>query len=349
MFMMNVFRNIDRKTFSIDFLIFSDETTTFSQEIETLGGHIYRLPSRRKGFIRYHKSLSAFYKISAQNYDAVHFCGGNVSSIAPIRYAYKYGIKNIIVHSHSSSCSGLINNILHRINRIRLTRYSTHRLACSSKAAEWFWRKAESTIIPNGINLEKFIYKESLRQETRNKLGINNSDFVIGHIGRFDSNKNHRKLISVFNTICQNKENSKLYLVGIGQDFDEIVKYVEQLGLSDNVSFLGERDDIPNILNAMDVFVMPSIFEGLPFVLLEAQACGLPCVVSSSINPDVKITPTLKFIDVKASDNEWAAEILQIPENLTRDYTHYLKDAGYSILETIGQLEQIYRNNENSN
>lgn len=348
-FMMNVFRNINREHFGIDFLIFNDEITPFSQEVEDAGSKIYRLPTRKVGLFRYRKALDTFYRRHAKDYNAIHFCGGNLSSIAPIEYASKYGIPNIIVHSHNSSCDGLFNNILHRINRKLVNRYVTNRLACSSSAAKWFWGTKETLIVANGINLNKFAFDHSSRVSTRQSLGVREDDILIGHIGRFEPVKNHTKLVSIFCSLHSVNKHSKLCLIGVGKEIDKIKEMVRHMGLSDHVLFMGSINDVSPFLRAMDVFVMPSLFEGMPFVLLEAQTSGLPCVVSSVVNREVKILPHFEFLDLNDPDSVWVRAVLDsIPKATKREIGKtYLLNAGFSINQTIDELVNIYTSHEN--
>ena len=197
-FMLNIVRASDKTQYHYDFLIFRPTKNKYRDEAEGLGCHFYILPPRFKSPTKYLKSLDAFFKSQAKNYDAVHWCGGAISSIAPLWYAHKYKIHNIIVHSHSSSCTGLHTRLLHSVFKHMLPKYCNHFLACSTLAAKFFFGKRESKIIKNGIDLKKYEFNKSIRSKYRAELGIDADTFVIGHVGRFEEVKNHSVLIEIF-------------------------------------------------------------------------------------------------------------------------------------------------------
>lgn len=341
-FMMNILRNIDKSKFHIDFLVFSKESSSYSQEAEALGSTIYRLPDRRCG-IKYYYRLNIFFRQKANNYHVIHFCGGNVSSIAPVYFANKYHIPIRIIHSHSSSCDGFHNKVFHSINRLLLPKLSTHFFACSTKAASFFFRNHKCTIIKNGIDVRKYAYSKERRQLFRSNYNIAKETHVIGHIGRFETVKNHNMILDIFRSYHILYPDSLLVLVGSGTLFKEVKAKVNGMGLSDKVLFLGERNDIPEILCSMDCFLMPSLYEGLPFVLIEAQTSGVPCIVSDTINQDVKIIPYLCFLSLKEHVNTWTETINEVITDRKRvDAVRYVSNAGYDILSTVKYLESTY-------
>lgn len=341
-FMMNVIRKINRSKFHVDFLIFSNEETRYSEEAESLGARIHRLPCRREG-VKYYKKLNDFFKKQGRNYHAIHFCGGNISSIAPIYMAYKYHIPIRIIHSHNSSCDGIHNKLLHAINRLFLPILGTHYFACSIKAAHFFFGKRKCDVIKNGIDVDKYAYDEQRRMSFRQKNGISEKTAVVGHIGRFEAVKNHDMVLAVFQHYHKLNPDSLLILVGTGSLFEKVKEKVGAMGLLQNVLFLGERSDIPDILCCMDCFLMPSFYEGLPFVLVEAQASGLPCVVSNTVNYDAKIIPNLKFLSLKDDPIVWAeAMIDSIKKNDRNNAIEFINKAGYNLASTITFLENVY-------
>lgn len=344
-FMMNVIRKIDKKKFQVDFLVFSDEESCYSKEAQSLGTTVFRLPSRREG-LKYYKTLNSFFKEKCDYYHVIHFCGGNVSSIAPIYYAYKYHIPIRIVHSHSSSCDGFHNKILHFINRLLLPRLATHFFACSTMAAFFFFRNHKCAIIKNGIDIRKYASNKEKRRLSRMKFGIANTTHVIGHIGRFEAVKNHGMIVDVFNSYHTLYPDSLLMLVGVGMLQKEVKMKVNDMGLCGKVLFLGERNDISDLLCCMDCFLMPSLYEGLPFVLVEAQTVGVPCVISNTISPDVKLIPSLCFLDLNKSPLVWADRINKvIIKGMCMDAVKYVSQAGFDIMSTVKYLEEVYSSN----
>lgn len=341
-FMMNVLRNIDKQKFHIDFLLFSDSVSDYSKEAEQLGAKIYRLPARNS-FFNYYRSLEEFFKENAKRYEAIHFCGGNVSSIAPIYYAYKYKVPVRIVHSHNSDSKGLINKILHMVNRSFIPLFGTCNLACSTLAAKYFFGKRDCTIIKNGVDTRVYRFNDEIRKHFREIYDISPSTHVLGHIGRFDEVKNHMLLVDIFIEYRKKHSDAKLLLVGTGILEDQVKRKVNDLEIVDDVLFLGVRNDIPDILCAVDCFVMPSLFEGLPFVLVEAQTSGLPCVVADTINRDSKLTPYLAFRSLNDDLGLWVDDIENlIGANRREDGFKYVEQRGFDVLSTVQYLEGLY-------
>lgn len=342
-FMMNVFHNIDKTRFNIDFLLFTEEETIYTQEVRDNGGKIHILPNRKETPKKYYQELNLFFYKHKDEYQAVHFCGGSLTSIAPLYFAWKYKIPVRIAHSHSSYAHGLHNKILHCINRLGIYKIATHHLACSDLAAKWFFGKGPSKVVNNGIDVESFRYNENVRNEMRKTQGINQDAFVIGHVGRFSSEKNHTFLIDVFQEIHKTNNKAILILVGIGELLEEIKNKVNRLGLSQNVLFLGLRQDVNRLMQAMDCFVMPSTFEGLPFVLVEAQCAGLPCYVSDNVSKKSALLPSTKFFSLTTPAKLWAQEISAIGLVANRACgAEEIISQGYSISGIIDSLQTIY-------
>ena len=345
-FMMNVFRGIDHSRFMVDFLIYTKKDTDYTREVEKAGCKIWRVPSRRESFFGWYSSLNRFFKEHAKEYAAVHYCGNGLTAIAPLLFAYKYGIPVRIAHSHSSSSDGWHNRFLHRLQRGFAQRITTHHFACSSLAAKWFYGDAPAVVINNGIDSKKFSYNIDERNEMRKKLGISDSTVVLGHVGRFEKEKNHEFLLDVFARFLLKNSDSYLILIGVGSLFEEVKEKADKLGVIDKVMFMGERSDVNVLLQAMDIFVMPSIFEGQPFVLIEAQCAGLPCLVSDVVNKDICLTDNVKTVSLLLSADEWALKVEQLLSTFIRkDQSEIVEKQGYSIASTIKYLENVYEGN----
>lgn len=342
-FMLNVVRASDRTQYHFDFLIFRPTENKYREEAEDMGCNFYTLPPRRESPVRYLSSLNMFFKNHAKNYDAVHWCGGAISSIAPLYYANKYNITNIIVHSHSSSCSGIHTYLLHSLFKRFLPICCTHFFACSTLSSEFFFGKREAIVIKNGIDLRKYKVNGDIRNECRKEMGIGRETLVIGHVGRFEEVKNHSFLIEIFNELLQKREDSILLLIGKGSLEDNIKEKVKTMGIENKVLFMGERSDIDRCMQAMDCFVMPSLYEGLPFVLVEAQAAALPCLISDTVNDDAIITPYTIKASLSDKAGMWVDQILNLTMHYNRiDTCHYLIEKGFSIEDTVRYLESIY-------
>ena len=334
---------IDKKKFLFDFLLFTDSTIGYYDEAKSLGATIFRLPKRKDGYIRYRKWLDAFFKENASNYVAIHWCGCSLTSISPIYYAKKYGIPIRIVHTHSSNTHGLHNKIFHYLNRYRISSISTHAMACSDVAAKYFFRgtklEKQCAVVKNGIDLDFFQFDLQKRLDMRNQLGISD-EFVIGHVGRFTKVKNHNFLLDVFVEIIKQRK-ALLLLIGEGEIMDEIKVKVLNLGLQNSVRFLGVCDNVNDILQAMDCFLFPSFYEGLPFALVEAQAAGLPIYTSTNVSSEVNITNNVTFISLEKDAKFWASEILSLEFARIKVNDKIIKK-GYSIKDTVDFLEEVY-------
>ena len=343
-FMMNVFRHIDPKRFHVDFLIFSKEDTDYTREVEKSEHKVWRIVSRRDGALQYYKELKQFFRLHGKDYHAIHWCGNSLSSMAPIFYAWKYGVPVRIVHAHSSSAAGWHNRFLHKLHRKFVARITTHHLACSSAAAKWFFpNDKDAIIINNGIDVEKYQYNPTVREKVRAELGITDGTIVLGHVGRFCAEKNHTFLLDIFNSFLTLQNKAILMLIGKGELENEVKNKADELGISSHILFMGERSDVPNLLQAMDCFVLPSIFEGLPFVLVEAQAAGLPCFVSAAVNRDITLTPHIFYESIDTPPATWANKIYScIKECVRTDTSRCLEKAGYSIMASIKKLENLY-------
>ena len=342
-FMMSVFRGVDKSRFAVDFLLFSKQETDYSREVEAAGGRVFRVTSRRESMLGWHKQLKAFFKQHAHEYHAIHFCSNSLTSMAPIYYAHKYGIPVLVVHAHSSSARGLHNRVLHRLKRNYVRSITTHHFACSTEAGKWFFGNSPSVVIKNGVETPRYRYDEQMRAKVRMALNIPDDATVLGHVGRFSVEKNQTFILDIFATYINTHAGAKLMLVGNGPMLEEMKQKAQSLGIQDDVLFLGERSDVNELMQAMDLFVMPSTFEGLPFVLVEAQCAALPCVISDVISRDICITPNVTYQSLEQSAEVWAKTIEDVLGAYARqDTSAIIAKAGYSIADTIRYLEGVY-------
>lgn len=342
-FMMSVFRGVDKSRFAVDFLLYSKQETDYSREVEAAGGRVFRVTCRRESMLAWHRELKAFFKAHASEYHAIHFCSNSLTSMAPIYYAHKYGIPVLAVHAHSSSSSGLHNRVLHRLKRGYVKRITTHHFACSTEAGKWFFGDSPSVVLKNGVEMPRYRFDEAVRQRVRQSLGIAGDAPVLGHVGRFSVEKNQSFILDVFADFRLRHSGAKLMLVGNGPMHEEIKDKARSLGIAEDILFLGERSDVNELMQGMDLFVMPSTFEGLPFVLVEAQCAGLPCVISDVISKDICITENVSYQSLQQCATEWSATIGKVLDGYVRkDTTSVIAKAGYSIADTIKYLEKVY-------
>lgn len=309
---MNYYRNIDRNKVQFDFLCSESSTDIPYEEIEKLGGRVFIVPNYTK-VVKYQKELQKIFK--ENNYKIVH---SHIStmSIFPLRAAKKAGVQIRIAHSHSTTNKkekkkNLLKQMLRPFSRV----YATDYMCCSELAGRWLfgdkeYDKGNVYLLNNAIDLDKFKYNESLRKEKRKELGISDDTLVIGHVGRFVEQKNHRFLIDIFNEVHKQKENSILLLAGQGPLMEEMKEKAKILGIEDSVKFLGQRNDINELYQAFDVFCLPSLYEGLPVVGVEAQATGLLCIFSDDMTKETKVLDTTRFMSLDDIAEEWANKIL---------------------------------------
>ena len=341
---MNYYRHLDHSRVQFDFICDEDSTRIPYDEIKKLGGRVFLVP-KYQNLPKYLKALEKLFK--ENQYRIVH-SNINTLSVFPLYAAKKAGVPIRISHSHSTSNPkewkrNLIKNILRPFSK----RYATDYFACSELAGRYlFGNKAfdqgEVKIIHNAIDVEKFKFDEVARKKLRKEFGIKDSTVVIGHVGRFVQQKNHTFLVDVFKEYHKKNPDSKLLLVGSGPLEDKIKKKVEKLGLKDSVLFLGQRDDINKLYSVMDVFCLPSLYEGLPVVGVEAQAAGLPCVFSDKISDDIKITDSIKFIKLTYKLKIWSDGIAKIVTSKRSSTTSDKCAKDYSIEKAVTSLKAEY-------
>lgn len=287
--LMNLFRNIDRTKVQFDFL--TSKPGVFDEEIEALGGKIHRIPYISEvGQLGYRKALRLFFEAHS-DYQAVHSHMDKMSGFV-LSAARKAGVPVRIAHSHNTrSEGGMAARLFKWYAGTKIASAATDLIACSKAAAQWMFRgrSKQAHILQNGIETERFSFDQVKRDHVRRELGISADAFVVGHVGRFLKQKNHVYLIELFADLCRTQQNAVLLLAGDGPLRGEIETRVRQLQLSSRVRFLGVRSDVDALLQGFDVFVFPSLHEGLPVTLIEAQGAGLPCIISSEITTEVDL------------------------------------------------------------
>lgn len=339
--LMNYYRHIDRNKVQFDFLVHRQEHFDYDDEIEELGGKIYRLPRLNPWSHSYIKALRAFFYEHTE-YKIVHSHIDCMSAI-PLKEARRAGIPIRIAHSHSSNQDKNFKYYLKLYYKSKISNYATNLFACSIEAGEWMFGKHSFSVLANAINSEQYIYNEDKRYKVREELGLRDT-LVIGHVGRFSEVKNHTFLVDIFNEIYKKNKAVKLLLVGDGQKFLETKEKVRRLQLTNAVVFTGIRTDVTDVLQAMDVFVLPSLYEGLPVTMIEAQASGLPCVISDKVPIECKKTDLVYQIGLNESVEEWVENILKASKMERKDTSCDIIRAGFDIRENAKQLQNFYLN-----
>lgn len=342
---MNYLRNIDREKIQMDFLVFSPRSY-YDDEAETLGSHIFRIPSRRQNLFKNYIQIDHFFD-EHPDYTIVHI-HQSITYFKPLNAAYKHGVPVRIVHSHGF-------DIRYR-QRLKLfcnyyaiphvSKLATDYFACSKYAAGQLFTKNiidhhKYYILNNAINTKKFVFNNQVRKAKRRELNLEDK-FVIGHVGRFDFSKNQSFLIDIFKSVTKKEKNAHLLLIGNGENFNQIKQKVDHYGLSDKVNFLGIRNDVAEIMQAMDIFVLPSQFEGLPFVGIEAQTASLPCVFSDAVKEEVKVLDECAFLPLNDSPDVWADQILAFKNVERKNQYKVMTDRGYNIELEAQKLTDFY-------
>ncbi len=350
-FIMNIFRNINKNTIHMDFYTpYYCDNESYKKEIEHAGSKIYTGSGRftdnngnKKDFT---SGLKEFLK--THKYEIIHIHSGSIFSLFfGAKIAKKSGAKDVIIHSH---CGGF-NNFKYRLIKtytgMFMKKYVDYYFACSHLAAEWKFPKRiiknkEYILINNGINTKKMFYNPVVRDEYRHKLDIKNK-LVFIHVGRFSIQKNHEFLIDIFNEIHKSNKKTILLLVGGGEKVDEIKEKVESLKLNNSVKFLGIRSDINELLNASDAFILPSLFEGLPVVGVEAQATGLPVFTSTEVTRELPIEDLSYYYSLDDKPSSWAKKILKETSSYKRrNTTEEMIDKKYDIRDSAKELQELY-------
>jgi len=341
---MNLYRNMDRSLVQFDFLTCKEGI--FDQEILSMGGKIYRIPYVTEiGHIAYVKELDHFFK-QYSNYKIIHSHMDKMSGFI-LRAAEKANIPVRIAHSHSTKSEGGLAAKLYKwYAGKQIKSNATHLYACSKAAGKWLFtdRNKETLILKNGIEYEKFQYSSDVRKKVRKDLKLDSHSFVIGHIGRFSEPKNHLFLLEVFAGLIKLLPTATLLLIGEGDLRPKIEKKIKELHLEANVELLGIREDIHLLLQGIDLFVFPSLYEGLPVTLIEAQGAGLPCIISDTITKEVDMGMGLVQYLSLADKKLWIERILKIEEgNSPRIITEFtLNQKGYNIRKTAEITQNTY-------
>lgn len=340
---MNIYRNIDRSKVQFDFVVHTSDKCDFDDEIRSLGGRIFSVP-------RFNIRNALFYKRAWRKLLSEHpewkIIHGHIMGVASIylKLAKRFGIITVS-HSHTSGDKfGLTESIKNFLEKRIVADYY---MACSNVAGIWLFgeeivKGKKFFILPNAINVSAFDYKPDIRNKKRELLGVKD-ELLIGHIGRFDKGKNQIFLVEVFKCLTTKVGGIKLLLIGRGELEDLVKKRVFELDLQEKVIFAGVRSDVNELIQAMDVFVFPSLYEGLPVTLVETQTSGLPCVISDTVSTESILTKDLiTIMSLNQSADEWAEHIISRLGEKRYSRVEEVKEKGYDIADTSKWLEDFY-------
>ena len=340
----------DKNKIQVDFLLLDDgKKYELEDTLKRLGCGVYKLNSiwinKPLDFFKEAKALDTFFK-DHHDYKVVHMHSTSKNYMV-LKYAKKYGIPIRITHSHASDFQ-TGSNIKKRVGNIlksKIIKYSTDFFACSKDAGRWLFgdkivNSNKFVVINNGVDYDKYKYNVKYRKEIRTAYNIKDSDILIGHVGRFTEVKNHTFMVDVINELIKNNKNYKIMFIGEGILEKQIKNKVNKLGLQEHVIFTGYQSDVSKFLSAFDLFILPSLYEGLGLVLIEAQANGLKCIATSKTIPnDVNLSQDFKFIELNI--NEWVKNIKNIILERNDNYS-VIKEHGYIIEDSLEKLISIY-------
>ncbi len=340
-FLMNVCKNLDLEKFEICFLIFKGKKVCYQDELEKKGITFLEVTNRSENYKDYMKDLKKVYQ--ENKFDIIHFNIMNFSLFERILLAKKYTKARLIIHSHSGSINKVYKKtkILDKIGRFFTRNMEYEKIACGQKAGEWLFGKKDFLVLNNGMELEMFQFVEENRMQMRKELKIDESTKVFGHVGALVPVKNHKFLLDVFYEYQKLETDSKLILVGEGFLRSELERQAQELGIFDKILFLGRRDDTEKIYSAMDIFVMPSWFEGFSIAIVEAQANGLKCYTSTNVAKESNVIGNVAFLSLEENAKDWAQKIMQTDNSRQKDAIQKIPKK-FRIEETVKVLSKIY-------
>lgn len=346
---MDLYRNMDRTKVQFDFAVHTQKKGFFDEEIESLGGHIYRLPRFVVyNWFPYQKAWKQLFAAHS-GYACVH---GHMTSTASLYLpiAKKAGVRVTAAHARSAGVDSGMKGTVTRLIRRPLAKRADFCFGASALAGEAvFGKKAAAQgkvfVWPNAIEAGRYAYDRAMREKMRAQLMLGQS-LVLGHVGRFHPCKNHTFLLDIFAAVCDRHADSRLLLLGEGDGMEEIRKKARELGVLDRVEFLGNRANVSDYYQAMDCFVFPSLYEGMPGTVLEAQTAGLSCVIADTVTREVGITDLASFLPLTAPKEVWAAEILKKRPDVRRSRAEEIRRSGYDIKTQAAQLQHFYETGE---
>ena len=339
---MNWFRNIDSSKIQFDFLV-RNKDDNYLKEIENLGGKVYYTSEFPKHAIKNYYETDRILRM--KKWDVIHIHANAAIYILPLLLGYKYKYSKVIMHSHSVSAQRRIYSLIHMINKKCINKYSNIRIACSDNAGRWMFSEvANYNVLKNAIDISRFAFSESKRDYVRNSYGIDDC-FVVGHVGRFSKPKNHIQMLNIFLEFKKQHSDAVLMLVGDGELEERIRNLAREMNIEEAVIFAGRQKDVGAYLSAMDLFLFPSLWEGMPLSLIEAQINGLPCIANKKIiTKEIEDCESLIGVEISCTSMEWANKMNQF-YNKNNNRIMSVNEADfdeYNIDNIIDKLSEFY-------
>lgn len=344
-FLMKLYRQLDKTKYQIDFCINEPDKCFYEDEILAMGGRIYRIPSKSQNWKNFAEQLSKV--VHSHKYEYVLRITSNAMGFVDLKIAKQAGAKICAARSSNSrDSSGWKSWLAHRLGWLLYGKYVDVKFAPSDLAAKYTfgqktYKDGKVTILHNAVDLSMFCYDVVGRTAVRKEFGITDDTLLVGHVGRFMTQKNHTFLLQVFAEMVKRKENIRLLLVGKGEMEQELRAQAEALKIVDKVIFAGVRSDIPQALSAMDVFVFPSLYEGMPNTVIEAQATGLPCVIADTVTREADITGLVRYLSLTEPLEIWAEKALQAVNKQRMDTRQAFIDNKYDIESTVENFVKL--------
>lgn len=339
--LMNYYRVIDKKIIQFDFLVHREGEKHYNEEALSLGSRIYTMRRLNPFDVTYRKELRSFFL--EHPYQIVHVHQDCLSSVV-LKEAKKAGIPIRIAHSHSSKEDYNLKYPIKMFYKKRIRTYATDLMSCGEKAGRWMFGKNSFKVLNNAIISSKFQYDSVVRKAMRDELGIQESTFVIGQVGNFSDTKNHLFSLEIFKKLQEQIKDSKMIFVGEGYMESAIKEKINEIGedAKNKVSLLGSRQDVNRLLQAFDVFILPSKHEGLPVAIIEAQTAGLICLASDRVTSEVDVTGLCRFLPINDGVDIWVKEILNSQKHERKDTTQQVADNYYDVEVSAKMLERYY-------
>ena len=342
-YLMNYYTRMDLSAVTVDFAVHDVRDSYFKDMIESRGGRVYGLPKfTLKNYAAIKRQIVDIFESTP--YSIVHCHQANAAFLY-LRLAEKYGVPHRILHSHQAAAA---DKFTHAVRNMPLLfigkKYANMNFACSRLAGEYLFKKKPFTVIKNAVDIEKFSYSEAFRAEIRARYGLSDDAFIIGNIGRFCPQKNQEFALRVFAACFRRQPNAYFFLIGEGELSDSLQKFAKDNGLTERVVFVGKTTEIQKFYSAMDVFLLPSLYEGLPVSGVEAQVAGLPIVTSDTVTEELALLPSTLFLSLEDSIDFWSETVLRFASEKRIGGVEIMKKAGYDITEEVKKLEELYYN-----
>ena len=341
---MNYYRHMDRTKVQFDFLVHREQRGAYDDEIEALGGRIYRMcPIYPQNFARYRRDVAAFFAAHPE-YQIIHSHMSELGYFA-FRAAAKQGVPVRICHAHNAPHGFDLKMVMRTYFKKRMMPYLTHLFMCGAESGRWLYgakNERRFLMLNNAIDAAAYRYDAAKRAAVRRELGLA-EELVVGHVGRFNPQKNHPFLLEIFAALLKREPNAVLLLAGGGDDLPKIRAKAQTLGIPGRVRFLGVRSDVADLMQAMDVFIFPSLYEGLPVTMVEAQAAGLPCLISDCIPQECVLIPDLVTpLPLTAAADTWAETALALRATPRTDRRPEIAAHGFDITSEAEKLQEFY-------